>query len=64
MCENRFDAEQLQSVSTFCAGGELSADSSLARARMASSRLLHLHHVLAAVDVTWLSKRKPARSEV
>lgn len=41
-----FDAEQLQSTSTFCAEGELSADSSvLAWARMPSSCLFLRHHV-------------------
>lgn len=59
-----FDAEQLLSVSTFCPEGELSADSSsLARARMASSRLFRLHHVQAAATVR-TSKRTPARSDV
>lgn len=48
----RFDAEQLQSKSTFCAEGELSADSSvLAWARMPCSRLFLRHHVRAAATM-------------
>lgn len=58
-----FDAEQLQSTSTFCAEGELSADSSvLAWARMPSSRLFLRHHVKAAAAMR--TSRSLARSDV